>query len=50
MSNISNMSPVFKPLNAGSVWQKTGHALPSLKKSIMTLNLFTHTQNNHITG
>ena len=43
------MSPVFKPLNAGSVLQKTGHALPYLKKSIITLNLFTHTQNNHIT-
>ena len=32
------------PLN-GSVLQKTGHALPSIKKSIITLNLFTlHTK------
>ena len=37
MSNNSSMSPVFKPLNAGRVLQKTGHALPSLKKSIITL-------------
>ena len=34
----------FKPLN-GSVLQNTGHALPSLKKSIITLNLFAlHTK------
>ena len=39
MSNILNMSPAFKPLNAGTVLQKTGHALPSRKKSIITLNL-----------
>ena len=36
------MSPVFKPLNERSVLQKTGHALPSLKKSIITLNVFTY--------
>ena len=40
--------PPFKPLN-GSVSQKTGHALPSPKKSITTLNL-PYTQNNHSTG